>query len=194
MKLGDALGIAVFSAIAGACAAYYLAARSPGLHVDSPFQEGGRAASHSSEGVADSAPISHSSRSVRQDTPSEVSSGPEGTPLQGVPEEDRDVSSVQDSMSPLVFSSEAVQAFVTKHPNSPLRFVPKDATTLQLAYLEGQAEVILSDWQQVRDELWSAHRENLLAFSVDPSVIENDKTRQQRMKSLIQSLWPNAMP
>lgn len=104
------------------------------------------------------------------------------------------MSSVQDSMSPLVFSSEAVQAFVTKHPNSPLRFVPKDATTLQLAYLEGQAEVILSDWQQVRDELWSAHRENLLAFSVDPSVIENDKTRQQRMKSLIQSLWPNAMP
>jgi len=92
------------------------------------------------------------------------------------------------------FQSEAVKTFTKEHPNSPLRFVPADANVLQLHYLEQQAEIILKDWQERRDALWSQHRENLLAFTVDPSVIQNDKDRQAALKSLVNSLWPGAMP
>jgi hypothetical protein len=92
------------------------------------------------------------------------------------------------------FQTDAVKAFVKQHPNSPLRFVPKDANALQLSYLETEAEVILKDWQERRDALWSQHRENLLSFTVDPSVIQNDKDRQAALKGLVNSLWPGAMP
>jgi hypothetical protein len=88
------------------------------------------------------------------------------------------------------FHSEIVKAFIRQHPNSPLRFVPKDASQDQLRYLEQQTEEIVEGWQKRRDELLSQFGDDLLSFCQDQRVLDNDRERQEKLSNLVRSLWP----
>jgi len=95
------------------------------------------------------------------------------------------------------FHSEIVKAFLKQHPNSPLRFVPKDASADQIRYLEQQVEEIVGEWQKRRDELLREYGDDFFinakvveAFCQDQRVLDNDRERQEKLSNLVRSLWP----
>lgn len=200
MKLGDALAFVAYSAIAGSCVGYLYtscAVRSD-HHLSVSSLSAGRAASLSSGSVADSDSLVRSSPESVMRADLEGSSWPEGCVTQSVSEPDRNDEALGNSpgqagqRSPLVFASPIVQQFQNDHPNSPLRFVPADASTQELSYLEQQLETILDDWKAERDRLFEANDGNLLSFCADQRTLANDKNRQSKMKDLVKSLWPES--
>lgn len=124
-----------------------------------------------------------------------VAPAPEARTLLPSPEPDAtDAPEAEEPATSLVYNLAIVRRYTQECPNSPLRFVPLTASASELAYLEHEAQVILADWQERRDALWAAHQDNLLAFVADPTVLQNDQDRQQKLRSLVNSLWPHAMP
>ena len=93
-----------------------------------------------------------------------------------------------------VFHEEKILAWHEAHPNGPHLWIPSRARDEDLAFYEKEAIEILGDWERQRDALLARHGDNLLAFSADPDVLQNDKDRQRRLKDLVLSIWPDCGP
>lgn len=150
---------------------------------------------------ADAPPVfvSHSSGISRNEVATSEVLSPEEPPAESAS------LAPDEATEPATFTSDPVKAFVKQNPNTPLRFVPKDATAMQMAYLQSEVEIVLQDWQKRRTVLFEQANNDLLALipgfnddgslaqptPLQQSVIDNDQDRQSRLKNLMLSLWPD---
>lgn len=81
-----------------------------------------------------------------------------------------------------------------EHPNGVWKKIPKDAGWNDLAIFGYSAKLVITEQDEKNDRILKDYGDDILGYSADPRVRQNDRDKQALLKNLLNSIWPGAMP
>lgn len=88
---------------------------------------------------------------------------------------------------------EWVRGYVKDHPNGPWIKIPNDAKLHDLLTYAACMKVIIEEQDEKNARILEDYGQDLIAFSKDQRVRQNDRDKQEKLKNALNSIWPGAM-